>query len=139
MDVTPSLTLPCISQGGRARAFILKHVIAREQDGEKQGRKEGGREGKANRAARVRDSGWHGSRHLCNGPRIVTWCRADPRFHENRNRNRDSIQGYPSRCSLGLVDIKTKVVFQYLLLILKRNFSFDLWNNLMYHSKHCCC
>ena len=52
---------------GRARAlraFILKHVIAREQDGRK--------EGKANRAAQVRDSGWHGSRHLCNGPRIVS-------------------------------------------------------------------
>ena len=37
------------------------------------GRMEGGKADRAGeRAARVRDSGWHGSRHLCNGPRIVS-------------------------------------------------------------------
>ena len=41
------------------------------------GRTDGGRESRqsgraSERAARVRDSGWHGSRHLCNGPRIVS-------------------------------------------------------------------
>ena len=39
------------------------------------------------------------------------------------------LQVDPSRCSLGCLDIKTKVVFQYMLLIrviLKRSFCFDI-------------
>ena len=39
-----------------------------------------------------------------------------------------SIQGDTSGCSLGFVEVKTKVAFQYMLLILKRDFCFDVNN-----------
>ena len=39
------------------------------------------------------------------------------------------IKGDHSGCCLGLVDIKTKLTFQYMLIILKRNFCFDVNNN----------
>ena len=40
------------------------------------------------------------------------------------------IQGDLSGCSLGFVDIKIKVAFQYMLLTIKRNFCFDVENTL---------
>ena len=41
---------------------------------------------------------------------------------------RNTLEGDYSGCSLGLVDIKTKIAFQYMLLLLKRNFSFNINN-----------
>ena len=38
----------------------------------------------------------------------------------------NDIQGDHSSCTLGLVDIKTKVPFQYMFLILKHNICFDV-------------
>ena len=40
----------------------------------------------------------------------------------------DTVEVDHSDCSEGLVDTKTKVVFQYMLMILKRNFSCDVNN-----------
>ena len=40
------------------------------------------------------------------------------------------VQGEPSGCSLGFIDMKKKVAFQYMLLILNHNFYFDVNNTL---------
>ena len=56
---------------------------------------------------------------------------ADFILHPNKGFNDQgrTIQGDRSGCSLGLIDIKTKVAFQYMLLILKQhNFCLDINN-----------
>ena len=59
--------------------------------------------------------------------------RARAQVNKEKISRSKMLQGGTSGCSLGFVDIKTKVALQHMLLILKHNLCFDV-KNLMGHS-----
>ena len=63
------------------------------------------------------------SRHLHSHPNLGS----NKAFPASKSRQL-YVQGDHSGCSLGCVDIKTKVPFQYVVLTLKQNFCFDVNN-----------